>query len=68
MVMRSAMSQTVLGLAIGVPTVLLCVRFVETQFLRGEGHRCQCAGGVDPNAPCGLVLGRADSGATGGFD
>lgn len=31
MVMRGAMSQTVLGLAIGVPVALLCVRFIESQ-------------------------------------
>jgi macrolide transport system ATP-binding/permease protein len=31
MVMRGAMSQTVLGLAIGIPVALLCVRFVESQ-------------------------------------
>jgi predicted permease len=30
-VMRSAMSQTAVGLAIGIPTALLCVRFVESQ-------------------------------------
>ena len=31
MVMRGAMSQTALGLLIGVPTALACVRFVEAQ-------------------------------------
>jgi macrolide transport system ATP-binding/permease protein len=31
MVMRGAMSQTALGLAIGVPVALLCVRFIESQ-------------------------------------
>ena len=31
MVMRDAMSQTAIGLAIGVPVALLCVRFVESQ-------------------------------------
>jgi macrolide transport system ATP-binding/permease protein len=31
MVMRGAMSQTALGLAIGIPTALLCVRFIESQ-------------------------------------
>jgi macrolide transport system ATP-binding/permease protein len=30
-VMRSALTQTVLGLAIGIPAALLCVRFVESQ-------------------------------------
>lgn len=37
MVMRSAMSQTVLGLAIGVPTALLCARFVEAQLYEVRG-------------------------------
>ena len=31
MVMRGAMMQTVLGLAIGIPVALLCVRFVKSQ-------------------------------------
>lgn len=31
MVMRGAMMQTLLGLAIGIPVALLCVRFVKTQ-------------------------------------
>ena len=31
LVMRSAMSQTALGLLIGIPTALACVRFVESQ-------------------------------------
>ncbi|HEY6126773.1 MAG TPA: ABC transporter permease [Candidatus Acidoferrum sp.] len=31
MVMRRAMSQTALGLAIGIPAALLCARFIETQ-------------------------------------
>jgi macrolide transport system ATP-binding/permease protein len=31
MVMRGAMSQTALGLAIGVPVALWCVRFIESQ-------------------------------------
>jgi ABC-type antimicrobial peptide transport system permease subunit len=31
MVMRGAMIQTVLGLAIGIPVALLCVRFVKAQ-------------------------------------
>jgi macrolide transport system ATP-binding/permease protein len=30
-VMRSALTQTVLGLAIGIPAALLCVRFVQSQ-------------------------------------
>ncbi len=31
MVMRSAMLQTVIGLAIGIPAALLCVRFIKSQ-------------------------------------
>src|SRR5262249_53600688 len=31
MVMRGAMSQTVIGLAIGIPVALLCVRLVRSQ-------------------------------------
>jgi ABC-type antimicrobial peptide transport system permease subunit len=31
MVMRGAMMQTLLGLAIGIPVALVCVRFVKTQ-------------------------------------
>jgi macrolide transport system ATP-binding/permease protein len=31
MVMRGALSQTVIGLAIGIPAALLCVRFVRSQ-------------------------------------
>jgi ABC-type antimicrobial peptide transport system permease subunit len=31
MIMRGAMIQTVLGIAIGIPVALLCVRFVKSQ-------------------------------------
>jgi ABC-type antimicrobial peptide transport system permease subunit len=31
MIMRGASFQTLLGLAIGIPVALLCVRFVKTQ-------------------------------------
>jgi ABC-type antimicrobial peptide transport system permease subunit len=31
MIMRGAMLQTLLGLAIGIPVAMLCVRFVKTQ-------------------------------------
>ena len=37
MVMRGAMLQTGLGLAIGLPTVLLCARFVESQLYDVKG-------------------------------
>jgi macrolide transport system ATP-binding/permease protein len=37
MVMRDAMSQTAIGLAIGVPVALLCVQFVESQLYEIKG-------------------------------
>ncbi|MBV9499140.1 MAG: ABC transporter permease [Acidobacteriaceae bacterium] len=37
MVMRGAMIQTVLGLAIGIPTSVLCVRFIESQLFDMKG-------------------------------
>jgi macrolide transport system ATP-binding/permease protein len=37
MVMRGAMIQAGLGLAIGIPTALLCVRFVESQLFEVKG-------------------------------
>ena len=37
MVMRGAMIQTALGLAIGIPTSLFCVRFIESQLFDIKG-------------------------------
>ena len=37
MVMRGALIQTGLGLAIGIPTALVCVRFVEAQLYEIKG-------------------------------
>ena len=37
MVMRDALSQTVIGLVIGIPATLLCVRFIETQLFEVKG-------------------------------
>jgi len=37
MVMRGAMTQTAIGLAIGAPAALLCVRFVESQLYEVKG-------------------------------
>jgi macrolide transport system ATP-binding/permease protein len=37
MVMRGAMIQTLLGLAIGIPAALLCVRFIESQLFEMKG-------------------------------
>jgi macrolide transport system ATP-binding/permease protein len=38
MVLREAMLQAVIGLAIGVPVALLCVRFVQSQLYSVAGH------------------------------
>ena len=38
MVMREAMLQTTIGLAIGIPTALLCVRFVQAQLYNVQGR------------------------------
>jgi macrolide transport system ATP-binding/permease protein len=35
--MRGAMIQTALGLAIGLPTALFCVRFIEAQLYEVKG-------------------------------
>jgi len=35
--MRGVMSQTVIGLAIGIPAALLCVRFVRSQLYEIQG-------------------------------
>jgi len=37
LVMRGAMIQTVLGLAIGIPTSVLCLRFIESQLFYMKG-------------------------------
>lgn len=37
MVMRGAMGQTILGLAIGIPAALLCARFAESQLYEIKG-------------------------------
>jgi ABC-type antimicrobial peptide transport system permease subunit len=37
MVMRGAILQTVLGLAIGIPVALVCVRFVKAQLYEIHG-------------------------------
>ena len=38
MVLREAMLQAVIGLAVGVPVALLCVRFVQSQLYNVAGH------------------------------
>ena len=46
MVMRGALIQTALGLAIGIPMALLCVRFVKSQLYeineRGRERDARC--------------------------
>jgi predicted permease len=37
MVMRGALTQTLIGLAVGIPAALLCVRFVESQLYEVKG-------------------------------
>jgi ABC-type lipoprotein release transport system permease subunit len=37
MVMRGAMVQAVIGLALGVPTAMLCVRYIESQLFEIKG-------------------------------
>jgi ABC-type antimicrobial peptide transport system permease subunit len=37
MILRSAVIQAAIGLAIGVPIALLCVRFVKTQLYEVKG-------------------------------
>ena len=69
-VMRGAMLQTALGLAIGIPAADVCVRFVESQLyeLKGVDPTVLLAGliparraaSIDP-APCAL----SDRGAQG---
>jgi len=48
MVMRGAMLQTGIGLAIGVPTAMLCVRYIESQLYEIKG--------VDVGVLAGAVL------------
>ncbi len=38
MVLREAMVQALIGLAIGVPVALLCVRYVQSQLYNVVGH------------------------------
>jgi predicted permease len=38
LVLREAMQQAALGLALGLPVALLCVRFIKTQLYGVEGH------------------------------
>ena len=48
MVMRGALLQTALGLAIGVPVALVCVRFVKAQLYDVTG--------VDPSVTIAAIL------------
>jgi macrolide transport system ATP-binding/permease protein len=68
MVTRGAMLQAGIGLAIGIPTALLCARFVNSQLYNvsgpgrvGDQRRSRCIGNfgmhswVDPGAPAQLL-------------
>ena len=46
MVMRGAMVQTALGLGIGIPVALLCVRFVKAQLYQVAGADLTVMGGA----------------------
>jgi macrolide transport system ATP-binding/permease protein len=46
MVMRGAMLQSAIGLAIGIPTALLCVRFVKAQLYEIAGADLRVMGGA----------------------
>jgi len=46
MVMRAAMTQALIGLAIGVPAALLCVRFVKSQLYQTPGADVRVMGGA----------------------
>jgi macrolide transport system ATP-binding/permease protein len=48
MVMRGAMMQTALGLAVGIPTALLCARFVESELYEVKG--------IDPSVLIASIL------------
>ena len=68
MVMRDAMSQTAIGLAIGVPVALLCVKFVESQLYEIKSVNAASDGDGDFVAGDGIVAGGDDSGTEGGGD
>ena len=46
MVMRGAMTQAAIGLAIGIPIALLCVRFVKSQLYQIAGADAKVMGGA----------------------
>jgi macrolide transport system ATP-binding/permease protein len=46
MVMRGAMTQTLLGLAIGIPVALVCVRFVKAQLYEITGANATVMAGA----------------------
>ena len=68
MVMRGAMMQTLLGLAIGIPVALLCVRFVKAQLYEITNVDASVMAGAIADAGGGGGVGGNDSGAAGGFD
>ncbi len=68
MIMRGATIQTVLGLAIGIPVALMCVRFVKAQLYEiTNADATVMAGAIVTLAVAACRCG-ADSGAAGGVD
>ena len=68
MVMRGAMMQTLLGLAIGIPVALVCVRFVKAQLYEITSADARVMAVADSDAGGGGVRCGDDSGAACGFD
>ncbi len=62
------MIQAALGLAIGIPVALLCVRFVKTQLYENHQRGRQCDGGRDCDSGGGGMHCRDHSGAARGID
>ena len=68
MVMRGAMIQTALGLAIGIPVALLCVRFVKAQLYEITSADARVMAGAIADAGRGGMCCRDHSGAARGID
>ncbi len=68
MVMRGALGQVLVGLAIGSPVALLCVRFVKSQLYDITKVGASVLAGAIATLAVAACVGRNDSGAAGGFD
>ena len=68
MVMRGALHPDGLGLAIGIPVALVCVRFVKAQLYEITNADASVMAVRDCDAGCSGVSGGLDSGAARGFD